>query len=45
RIAKAYYERAADKRAAIAEILGVTDFKGFLERSGYEETVSREAGG
>lgn len=36
KIASAYYERATDKRRAIAEILdAATDPFGFLERSGY----------
>ena len=37
RIAQAYYERAADKTKAIADILGVTDFDAFLAASGYAE--------
>jgi hypothetical protein len=35
RIAKAYYDRAADKRQAIRDILGVTDYRAFLAASGY----------
>jgi hypothetical protein len=37
RIAQAYYERAADKKAAIRDILRVKDAEAFLERSGYAE--------
>jgi hypothetical protein len=35
RIARAYYERATDKRAAVKEILEFRDPKGFLAASGY----------
>jgi len=35
RIVKAYYQHAADKRAAIAEILQMTDAEAFLARSGW----------
>lgn len=35
RIAKAYYRNAPDKRAAVAEIIGMTDPKAFLARSGW----------
>ena len=34
-ISKAYYDRAADKRAAVKEILLFTDPKVFLAASGY----------
>lgn len=34
-ITRAYYEKAADKKAAIAEILSIRDFKAFLAASGY----------
>lgn len=37
RIAQAYYERAADKKAAIRDILRVKDEDELLERSGYGE--------
>lgn len=37
RIVKAYYNRAEDKTKAIDEILSVTDYPAFLERSGYSE--------
>ncbi len=35
RIAKAYYQRASDKRAAIRDMLEMTDAKAFLSRSGW----------
>jgi hypothetical protein len=35
RISQAYYDRANDKRAALRDMLGVTDFKAYLEASGY----------
>jgi hypothetical protein len=35
RIVEAYYEQAGDKAQAIEEILGITDYRRFLERSGY----------
>lgn len=35
RIAEAYYDRAEDKRQAIRDIIQVTEFDSFLERSGY----------
>ncbi|MGA9421989.1 MAG: DUF2268 domain-containing putative Zn-dependent protease [Rhodanobacteraceae bacterium] len=35
RIVKSYYRRAADKRRAIREILGMSDPKAFLARSGW----------
>ena len=35
RIAESYYAKAADKRRAVAEILAVTDYTDFLEKSGY----------
>lgn len=35
RIARAYYERAADKRAALARILEMPDAKAFLRESGW----------
>lgn len=37
RIVQAFYERAPDKEGALQDILGVTDYRGFLERSGYAE--------
>jgi hypothetical protein len=36
KITKAYYEKIADKEKAIDDILNITDFNGFLERSGYK---------
>lgn len=35
RIVQAYYENAKDKAAAVQEILSVTDYPAFLEKSGY----------
>jgi hypothetical protein len=35
RIVEAFYERADDKAQAVADILSVTDYPVFLERSGY----------
>lgn len=35
KIAKAYYDKATDKRTAVKEILRFTDSKAFLEASGY----------
>jgi hypothetical protein len=35
KIAESYYERAADKREAIREMLTIRNFSRFLERSGY----------
>jgi hypothetical protein len=40
-ITKAYYEKAADKRQALKEILEIKDFGAFLTKSGYAETVER----
>ena len=37
RITRAYYEKAADKRAAVRDILTIRDFSDFLKRSGYAE--------
>lgn len=39
-IVEAYYANAEDKKKAIIEILGVTDYKGFLEKSRYSEKFS-----
>ncbi|HEX2202713.1 MAG TPA: DUF2268 domain-containing putative Zn-dependent protease [Longimicrobium sp.] len=36
RIVEAYYLRAADRKQAIRDILTMTDFEGFLARSGYQ---------
>jgi uncharacterized protein YjaZ len=33
-ICKAYYDRSADKNKAVAEMLNITDFKDFYEKSG-----------
>jgi hypothetical protein len=35
RIVKSYYDRADDKRKAVKEILAVTDYPAFLQKSGY----------
>ncbi len=35
RIVEAYYERAGDRRRAVAEILSVTDYEDFLRASGF----------
>lgn len=37
RIARAYYDRATDKRAAIREMLNIDDYRRFLENSGWTE--------
>ena len=37
-----YYDAAPDKAAAVREILAVTDYEVFLERSGYAERFSSE---
>ncbi len=41
RIARAYYDNAADKRQAVRDILAVTDYPVFLARSGYESRLTR----
>lgn len=43
RIVQAYYERADDKRAAIREILAMTDPEEFLKRSGYEARLGQSS--
>jgi uncharacterized protein YjaZ len=35
-ISKAYYEKAADKKKAVYEILNIQDCKEFLKKSGYQ---------
>lgn len=40
KIAESYYKRAADKQLAVSEVLNATDFKGFLEKSGYTDKFS-----
>lgn len=42
RIAKAYYENAADKEKALREILSVTDYPAFIEKSGYGQNALSE---
>jgi hypothetical protein len=39
RIVKSYYQHAADKRQAIRDILGMTDPKAFLARSGWRPGI------
>jgi hypothetical protein len=43
RIARAYYDRAADKRRALNEILTIRDFDAFLAASGYAGGASSHA--
>ena len=40
RIARAYYQHAADKEAAFREILGLTDAKAFLAASGWRPGIA-----
>jgi hypothetical protein len=37
KIAKTYYDRAADKKQAIRDILEIKDYDAFLAKSGYAE--------
>jgi hypothetical protein len=39
RVAKAYYDRAPDKAAAVREMLTIRDFEAFLARSGLGESL------
>ena len=41
KIAESYYNRAADKRQAVKDILGVQDFEKFLQDSGYESKFTK----
>jgi hypothetical protein len=41
RIAKAYYARAADKKAAIHDMLHIRDFDRFLAESGYAQSLEQ----
>jgi SLT domain-containing protein len=41
RVAEAYYENTTDKRQAMREILGVTDYPAILEKSGYAGPAER----
>ena len=41
RIVQAYYQQAADKKQALADILNVRDAKAFLARSGYDAALAR----
>jgi len=45
KITESYYKNAADKRAAIKEILEIKDFEEFLKTSRYEEKFARKAQG
>jgi uncharacterized protein YjaZ len=38
-ICKAYYNKAADKRQAVWDILNIKDYKAFYEKSGVEEYI------
>ncbi len=40
-VVEAYYSNAEDKKKALGEILGITDYTGFLEKSRYAEKFSR----
>jgi Predicted Zn-dependent protease (DUF2268) len=40
-ICKSYYEQATDKKAAIKEMLSIQDHKAFLEKSKYDEKISK----
>ena len=39
RIVEAYHDRAEDKPEAVREILAITDYPAFLERSGYAKQL------
>ncbi len=39
RIVEAFYDKAEDKKQAVQEILSITDYESFLERSGYSEKL------
>lgn len=43
RIAKAYWLRASDKRAALADLLQMTDPKAILAQSGWQPGISLES--
>ncbi|UCF19066.1 MAG: hypothetical protein JSU87_14215 [Gemmatimonadota bacterium] len=42
RIVKSYYDSGADRERAVNEILSVTDYESFLDRSGYANRFSGE---
>lgn len=42
-IVESYYENAGDKEKALEDILGITDYEGFLEKSGYAQKYSSRA--
>lgn len=44
RVAKSYYQQAPDKRAAIREMIQLTDAKAFLTRSGWRPGIALERG-
>ena len=39
KICEAYYNRSADKKKAVSDILTIQDFKKFLEESRYDEKI------
>ncbi len=41
KIAQRYFNQAADKKAAVREILSITDYKAFLNKSGYLQRYLR----
>ena len=41
RIARTYYDQAADKRQAVQDVIALTDFEGFLSASGYAHSGGR----
>jgi hypothetical protein len=41
RIVESFYNKAEDKQKAVQEILSVTDYKGFLEKSGYADLTKK----
>lgn len=40
-ICKSYYDNATNKKQAIKDFFTITDYKAFLEKSGYDEKVSK----
>lgn len=40
RIVEAYYNRLKDKEKAVQDILAITDYQGFLEKSGYGKNLN-----
>ena len=41
-VVEAYYNQAKDKAQAVTDILSVTDYAAFLEKSGYAEQFARQ---